>query len=392
MIRFAPRLMVLLLCGTTLAACASTTPDIAKATGGRTAAQAQKAQLEDLGKNPSDLEGSVRQAQLLRSTGRYDEAVHILSQLMLVASDDPRVVGEYGKTLAQEGRASEAVQFLSRATELSPTDWTIYSAMGVSYDQLGDQNAARTAYERALVLRPGEPSVLNNYALSRMLANDPDNARQLIARAQGAGGASDPKIARNIALVNQLAPAPEPAAMAAQRPNPMQQQAIMVPAPPVNNIMPTAAPRPLVNQQNLASIQRQTPQNPAPQYYAPANTVVMQRVPVDPLAGPVAPRPVAVHAPRPLMPLAKATTKTDTDTAKSDAAKPDMTKPLTAKTAEAKPAPVKVADAKPAPAKTADAKAAASGPSARIDIKPEPKTVKTAINAVPALRMAADKY
>ena len=151
----------------------------------------------------------MRQAQLLRLAGNYDEAIHILSQLMLVAADDPRVVGEYGKTLVEQGRASEAAQFLSRASELSPNDWTLYSALGVAYDQLGNQPSARAAYEHALALKPAEPSVLNNYALSRMLANDPDAARQLIARAQIAGGATDPKIARNIALVNQLAPAPQ---------------------------------------------------------------------------------------------------------------------------------------------------------------------------------------
>ena len=98
--------------------------------------------------------------------------MHILSQLMLVASDDPRVVSEYGKTLAQKGRAQEAVQFLTRASELQPNDWTLYSALGVAYDQLGNQSAARIAYEHALTLQPGEASVLNNYALSRMLAND----------------------------------------------------------------------------------------------------------------------------------------------------------------------------------------------------------------------------
>ena len=73
---------------------------------------------------------------------------------MLVASDDPRVVAEYGKSLAQKGRAQDAVEFLNRAIELSGNDWTLYSALGVSYDQLGNQTAARTAYEHALALKP----------------------------------------------------------------------------------------------------------------------------------------------------------------------------------------------------------------------------------------------
>ena len=67
----------------------------------------------------------------------------------------------------------------------------------MAYDQVGNQTAAKSAYEHALQLRPGEPSVLNNYALSRMLANDQANARALMGRARIAGGEKDPKIARS---------------------------------------------------------------------------------------------------------------------------------------------------------------------------------------------------
>ena len=98
----------------------------------------------------SDIDGNLRQAQLLRQAGSYDEAIHILSQLMLMAADDPRIVAEYGKALAQKGRASDATQFLRRAVELSPNDWTLYSALGVSYDQLGDAANARLAAIRKL--------------------------------------------------------------------------------------------------------------------------------------------------------------------------------------------------------------------------------------------------
>src|SRR5882672_6191573 len=143
-----------------------------------------------------NLDDSIRQAQMLRLAGSYPEAIKHLSQLMMVASDDGRVISEYGKTLTAMGRASDAVGFLTRAQQLQPGDWTIYSAMGVAYDQIGDQKNAQIAYEQALAIKPGEPSVLNNYALSRMLAKDPEAARKLAARAESAGGASDAKIAR----------------------------------------------------------------------------------------------------------------------------------------------------------------------------------------------------
>ena len=127
----------------------------------------------------ANLDESIRQAQMLRLAGSYPEAIKHLSQLMMVAADDPRVVSEYGKALAQMGRASDAVNFLNRAAQLSPTDWTLYSALGVAYDQVGNQKQAQAAYEHALSLNPGEPSVLNNYALSRMLAKDTAMAQNL---------------------------------------------------------------------------------------------------------------------------------------------------------------------------------------------------------------------
>ena len=132
MTRSAPSLMVSLVFGA-LALCAGTC-------GIAWAADNAQAQAPD-SKTSVDLAGQVRQAQLLRSQGQYDQAVKILSQLMLIATDDPRVVGEYGKTLTEAGRAAEAVQFLTRAAELSPNDWTIFSATGVADDELGNQAA-----------------------------------------------------------------------------------------------------------------------------------------------------------------------------------------------------------------------------------------------------------
>ena len=288
MTRFTAPLIALLLCGTALTGCASDKPSTLGVPKNTAAAANAATPVSDAPALPTDIESNVRQAQAQRLTGHYDEAIHTLSQLMLVASDDPRVVGEYGKTLTEKGRAQDAVQFLTRATELQPTEWSFYSALGVAYDQVGDQAAARTAYEHALRLKPNDPSVLNNYALSRMLANDPVMARQLIARAQAAGGASDPKIARNIELVNKLA-ADAPVPVAAAEPKA---------APVVAATVPVSAPVP-VSSSPLPPAAASARNMPAPQSKAqPAPKVVMQ---ADPLAGPAKtashePTPLATHA------------------------------------------------------------------------------------------------
>lgn len=262
--RIALSLASLLLCGSVLTGCASDNKGVLSGIGQhKDVAAGQSGNAV-----PTDVDSGVRQAQLARVAGHYDDAIHTLSQLMLLASDDPRVVGEYGKTLVEKGRAQEAVQFLTRATELQPKDWTLYSALGVAYDETGDQNSARQAYTHALALKPDEPSVLNNYALSRMLAGDPAMARDLIASAAKAGGASDPKIARNIALVNSLAPVQAPTPVA-------QAPAAKGPEAEIASRMPTTAPKPIIAPTALPAVP------------AANSRVVMEPVPADPLAGPV---------------------------------------------------------------------------------------------------------
>ena len=292
--RYALPLASLLLCGTVLGGCAS---DNASALG---FGPHKSTAAADAGVAPlSDVESNVRQAQLARLAGRYDDAVHILSQLMLVASDDPRVVGEYGKTLVEKGRAKEAVEFLTRATDLQPRDWTLYSALGVAYDETGDQISAGRAYEHALALRPGEPAILNNYALSRMLASDPAMARQLMASAASAGGGSDPKIARNIAMVKSLASEPAPVATpVAQAPQAPAK------ATDVASRAPTAAPTPIIAPAALPAVPALPPSR---------SQVVMQPVPADPLAGPVKSR--AKPQIKPAVPDDKTTKTADGKTA-----------------------------------------------------------------------------
>jgi Flp pilus assembly protein TadD len=347
MTRFTAPFIAILLCGTALTGCASDGGAVANMLTARKGAPdsdkaAQSADAAAIAANalaPMDIESGVRQAQTQRLTGHYDDAIHTLSQLMLVASDDPRVVGEYGKALTEKGRAQDAVQFLTRATELQPNEWSFYSALGVAYDQVGDQSAARMAYERALKLNPNEASVLNNYALSRMLANDPDTARQLIARAQTAGGTSDPKIARNIDLVNKLAPASKPVEE--------QKDAATEPQQPA----PVSAPMP-VNSSPLPPASTGAQNVPAAQPHAPAAApkAVMQAVPADPLAGPVK---AASHEPKPLAEHAAVQTNTP-------AAKPDVK--------DAHLAGEKVATHEPTPL-VSHATVPANAPAAKVDAK-----------------------
>jgi Flp pilus assembly protein TadD len=233
---------------------------------------------------PVTLDGEILRAQNLRTTGDYDEALRSLAQLMLFAPDDPRVVGEYGKVLAQMGRSQEAVAYLKRAVELNPREWSLHSALGVAYDQLDDHKSARLAYEKALSLKPGEGSVLNNFGVSRMLAGDYPTARKLFEEAQAAGS-PNPKIALNLDKLENLSPHALAVASAVASTPKVSAPAIASAAPSTPKASaPTAA---ATNRMPLPVTVQPTP----------APRVVMQRVPVDPLATRKTPISVAAKSP-----------------------------------------------------------------------------------------------
>lgn len=196
-------LTALLLSGAALSACASVS---SYETGTTRNGNLSAATIND----------SLDEARSLRASGDNAGALKILSQLLLAAPDNARVVGEYGKALAAQGRAKEAIDFLTRAAALAPSDWALRSALGVAYDEAGEKDKAAAAYEAALMLKPGEPSVLNNYALSRAMAGDAGKAKQLIE--QAVRGSDDARIKGNHAMILKLAANLPPAVQAVAAP------------------------------------------------------------------------------------------------------------------------------------------------------------------------------
>jgi len=279
---------------------------------------------------PMDLDTALIKAQLSRRLGEFADATKILSQLVLFAPDDSRVMGEYGKTLAAQGKSDDALAFLDRAIQIRPDDWTFHSAAGVAYDQKGQYPLAQASYARALALKPGEPSVLNNAALSYMQSGDLDTADQMIHQA----AATSPDKARmeyTIALVERAKatrarnappappvasqPAPEaPAVIASLAPAP-QPEATYTPEPqpsePISNydeptIESSALPpleEPLEDWVDVTPAIAAPAIETQPSSFAALEsnpTVVMQAVPKDDLAGPVQqraePKPKAAPA------------------------------------------------------------------------------------------------
>jgi Flp pilus assembly protein TadD len=154
----------------------------------------------------ADVSVFLAQAQQARKSGDLAKAIKVLSQLVLVAPDNPQVLGEYGKTLAAYGRSDDAIAFLDRAIQLQAGDWTFYSAQGVAYDQQGKYRLAQLSYARALQLKPGEVAVINNDALSHIQAGDYDGAARLLNQVSR-DSPDYARISNSVALLQKLKPA-----------------------------------------------------------------------------------------------------------------------------------------------------------------------------------------
>lgn len=294
----------------------------------------------------ANLDSEIEKAKAQRLAGDLGGAAHAFAQMVLVAPDDARVCGEYGKTLVSLGRSDDAVAFLKRAIELRPDDWTLYSAIGAAFDQKSQFADAKTAYQRGLQLNPTSAALLNNYAMSRMLAGDLPAAQALIAQAQAAG--NDPKIAHNAALMANLRG---------------QQTADAAPPHPVtpSAVPPAALPKPVT---------AATLPPPAAQ---PVKTAIAAPTPVKTTPTPITPSTVPAAAQ--LKPVATATIAAPAKPA------PVAPAPQPVKTAISTPAPVKPAPAeKPVIVKTEAGRVMMQA----VPKDPEAGPVKTAETTEPA--------
>jgi len=294
------------------------------------AAAAPAAGSDEPAKPTTDITTEVAHAHALRQAGQLPEAASALAQIMLMAPDDARVIGEYGKVMAQENRGQDAVAFLKRATQLDPNDWSLWSALGVGYDETNDPKDAASAYQRALALKPGEPAVLNNYGMSRMLAGDMTGAQMMFAQARS----NDPKVTNNAAMLAEIqatrapahmiaAPAPAPAKVqqsAQAAPKPVVQQPKPQPVEAATQTPKTVAPAPAkpttvatATPPAATSTMNATPTATGAPRVIASGGVVMQAVPKDPLAGPVKPKVTAHKAPaKPALPTPALRTAADT--------------------------------------------------------------------------------
>lgn len=150
--------------------------------------------------NPNDKTAGLNYANLLRMTGKTDQALAVMQQVVIRHPTDNEALAAYGKAQAAAGQLDAALQTISRAERPDLPDWRLKSAQGAILDQLGRSEEARLKYREALDLKPNEPSVLSNLGMSYVLTKDLRTAETYLRKAVAQPNA-DSSVRQNLALV-----------------------------------------------------------------------------------------------------------------------------------------------------------------------------------------------
>ena len=152
--------------------------------------------------DPSNKKSGLTYARGLMTLDRPDEAVKVVEELARRNPDDLELAAYLGKIMVQSGRVQDGERELRKAIAGGGADWRVHSALGSALDQQGRYQEARQSYEQALKLKPDEVSVINNLAMSYVLAGDLKTAethlRHALALPKGDGNA---RVRQNLAPV-----------------------------------------------------------------------------------------------------------------------------------------------------------------------------------------------
>ncbi|TDL76252.1 tetratricopeptide repeat protein [Palleronia sediminis] len=115
--------------------------------------------------DPAFATSELGRAEVLRASGREEEAIATLRALAAEQPELQMVRIALGDMLREMERHAEARQAYDEAVALfeedDPAQWVVYFARGITAERVGDWDAAEADMRKALELRPDQPNVLN---------------------------------------------------------------------------------------------------------------------------------------------------------------------------------------------------------------------------------------
>lgn len=133
---------------------------------------------------PKDARGYERLANVLRRTGRFDEALRVAERGGSTVPDAPGLLVELGQCRRLLSRGDPVVP-IKRACELVPDRADYFTLLGEAYLETNRQmRPAATALKRALQLDPDNPQRMVRYASVLAMIGREAEAEKLLAKAQ----------------------------------------------------------------------------------------------------------------------------------------------------------------------------------------------------------------
>ena len=107
----------------------------------------------------------IGKADALSQSGKYEEAIEVLQELIIIAPEMVTAYQALGDDFRSINRFDDSVLSYSSALDLmrgkNTTNWILYYSRGIAYEQLGDWINAEKDFRRALEIKPDQPYVLN---------------------------------------------------------------------------------------------------------------------------------------------------------------------------------------------------------------------------------------
>ena len=140
---------------------------------------------------------SHEKARELLVTGKPNEALKLLEQLLIKWPDHPDLFSDRGVVYLHLGDSQKALLDMSKAVDLQPDYGFRYASRAFVRDNLGDIEGAINDYEMAIKLDPEDAISLNNLGLLEEKRGYTQKARAIfdladkLNRNEGVPGASD---------------------------------------------------------------------------------------------------------------------------------------------------------------------------------------------------------
>ncbi|MCR9214036.1 MAG: tetratricopeptide repeat protein [Proteobacteria bacterium] len=125
---------------------------------------------------PKNTEPLIKIAQILRKTGRVDDAISVYEKTLAIDPNNVEAHHGIGYSHLQLEKPYLATRSFANALRINPKDASSLGGLGIAYDKAGDHKKAQEYYKQAVKSDPSNLNYKSNLALSLALSGQTEKA------------------------------------------------------------------------------------------------------------------------------------------------------------------------------------------------------------------------